>query len=82
MRTTKLFLLSVALCIGLIVWVMDLDEPDTQTSTFCAYGKVFVRFKEGSKIWGSMLLDSAGSPIPCQEGDGPSFKSLNKGRTI
>jgi len=82
MRTTKLFLLSVALCIGLIVWTMDLDEPDTQASTFCAYGKVFVRFKEGSKIWGSMLLDSAGSPIPCQEGNSSSFKSLNKGNSI
>jgi len=82
MRTTKLLLLSVAVCIGLIVWVMDLDEPDTQASTFCAYGKVFVRFKEGSKVWGTMLLDSAGAPIPCQEGTVPTFKSLNKGNTI
>jgi hypothetical protein len=82
MRTTKLFLLSVALCIGLIVWVMDLDEPDTHASTFCAYGKVFVRFKEGSRVWGTILLDNTGSPVACQEGVGPSFKSLNKGRTI
>ena len=82
MRTTKLFLLSVALCMGLIVWTMDLDEPDTQASTFCAYGKVFVRFKEGSRVWGSMMLDNSGSPIPCQEGNGSSFKSLNKGNAI
>jgi hypothetical protein len=79
MRTAKLLLLSFAVCIGLIVWVMDLDEPDTQASTFCAYGKVFVRFKEGNKVWGTILLDNAGSPVACQEGSVPSFKSLNKG---
>jgi hypothetical protein len=82
MKLTKLFLLSFAICVGLIVWVMDLDEPDTQTSTFCAYGKVFVRFKEGGKIWGTMLLDSAGVPILCQEGSTPSLRSLNKGNII
>jgi hypothetical protein len=82
MRTIKLFLLSFAACIGLIVWVMDLDEPDTQASTFCAYGKVFVRFKEGSKVWGTTLLDNAGTPVACQEGNVPEFKSLNKGSSI
>ena len=82
MRTTKLLLLSFAVCIGLIVWVMDLDEPDTQASTFCAYGKVFVRFKEGSKVWGTILLDNSGSPVACQEGSVPTFKSLNKGNSI
>jgi len=82
MRTTKLFLLSFAICIGLVAWVMDLDELDTQASTFCAYGKVFVRFKEGSKVWGTILLDNSGAPVPCQEGSIPSFKSLNKGNII
>jgi hypothetical protein len=82
MRTAKLLLLSVAICIGLVAWVIDLDEPDTQASTFCAYGKVFVRFKEGGKIWGTILLDNSGVPVPCQEGSMPSFKSLNKGNTI
>jgi len=82
MRIAKLFLLSVAVCIGLIVWVMDLDEPTPRASAFCAYGKVFVRFKEGSKIWGTILLDSAGVPVLCQEGSALSFRSLNKGNTI
>jgi hypothetical protein len=82
MRIAKLFLLSVAVCVGLIVWGMDLDESNLQSSAFCAYGKVFVRFKEGGKIWGTILLDSAGVPVLCQEGSTPSFRSLNKGNTI
>jgi hypothetical protein len=82
MRTTKLFLLSFAVCMGFVVWIIELDEPDTHASTFCAYGKLFVRFKEGSRVWGTMLLDNFGYPVTCQEGIVPAFKSLNKGRTI
>jgi hypothetical protein len=82
MKIIKIFLLAFACCIGLVVWVLDSDNADTQASTFCAYGRVFVRFEENGKIWGTILLDNSGSPISCQEGNVPSFKSLNKGDHI
>ena len=70
MKTLKLVILALAVCCGILVWLMDLeDAPQTQARTFCAYGKLFVRFKEGNAVWGTMLLDDQGSPIQCRETD-------------
>jgi hypothetical protein len=40
---------------------------ETATRSFCAYGRVFVEFEENGKVWGSIMLDMRGKPIPCKE---------------
>ena len=39
----------------------------TETRTFCAYGRIFVEFEENGKVWGTLMLDFRGQPIPCRE---------------
>jgi len=68
MKITKLVLLSLALCFGIIIWLISTTE-DTTTSTFCAYGRVFVRVKDGNTVWGTILLDDSGVPVKCKEDD-------------
>jgi hypothetical protein len=67
MKTLKLVMLAFAVCCGILIWLTDLDEPQSSTRTFCVYGKLFVRFKEGNAVWGTMLLDDQGMPIQCRE---------------
>ena len=58
----------LVVCGSLIGWgIMRLTPSVTHTRTFCAYNKVFVEFEEGSKTWGTLMLDSRGKPIPCTE---------------
>jgi hypothetical protein len=52
---------------GVLVFVIDSQESPTHTNTFCAYGKVFVEFKNGRNTWGTLLLDRRGLPILCKE---------------
>ena len=40
---------------------------ETATRSFCAYNRVFVEFEENGKVWGSIMLDMAGRPVPCKE---------------
>ena len=55
---------------SLLVWgILRLTPSVTHTRTFCAYNRVFVEFEEGSKVWGTLMLDSRGKPIPCSETD-------------
>ena len=82
MSLTKRILLALAMCIGVVVYISDLSEMETHTELFCAYGKVFVKFKEGGRIWGTIMLDDNGAPIQCHEGNLPSVKKLNKGNVI
>jgi hypothetical protein len=49
-------------------WMTTNDE-DTHTSMFCAYGKVFVTFKQFRTVWGTMLLDDRGLPVTCDSND-------------
>jgi len=56
-------LLIVAISIIFIEWVFEDDSY--HTSTFCAYGKVFVKFKDGNHTWGTIMLDHDGLPIKC-----------------
>ena len=53
-------------------------EPETQSNVFCAYGKVFVEFEEGSRKWGTILLNESGKPIQCQEPIGSPAIALDK----
>jgi len=47
----------------------DLAEDKTSTQMFCAYGNLFVEFKDGDHIWGALWLDRNGRPVPCKEGE-------------
>ena len=55
--------------IGVILLYQLFRDRDTHTRMFCAYGRVFVEFEEGGNIWGTMMLDQHGRPIPCKEDD-------------
>ena len=39
----------------------------TSTRTFCAYNRTFVEFEERGRVWGTLILDFNGRPIPCSE---------------
>jgi len=39
------------------------------TAMFCAYGRVFVTFRQHHTTWGTLLLDENGAPMPCDEAD-------------
>jgi len=49
--------------------ISSIGTVTTHARTFCAYNKVFVEFEEGKRVWGTMMLDSRGKPIPCSETD-------------
>ena len=61
--STGVKLLILAISIIFISWVFEDDKY--HTSTFCAYGKVFVKFKDGNHVWGTIMLDQDGLPIKC-----------------
>lgn len=70
MDNFKLILKIIATNLVLAVFLIFLvtkPETDVVTSTFCAYGKVFVEFKNGKNVWGTLMLDRVGFPIPCKE---------------
>ena len=68
MKTLKLVMLAFAVCCGILIWLTDLDElPQNGTKMVCAYGKLFIRFKEGNAVWGTIMLDDQGMPIQCRE---------------
>ena len=69
MEHVKLILKILAINLVLaIVLVLIIDtQESTHTTTFCAYGKVFVEFKNGRNTWGTLLLDRRGLPILCKE---------------
>ena len=62
----KIVAINLVLAIGLVFVIDDQDSP-THTNTFCAYGKIFVEFKNGRNTWGTLLLDRRGLPILCKE---------------
>jgi hypothetical protein len=70
LENLKLILKIVAtnLVLGVIVlaWI-DEQSSITHTSTFCAYGNIFVEFQSGRSVWGTLMLDPRGNPIPCKE---------------
>ena len=67
MKTIKLVLLAFAICIGLVLWLLETVEPKTSVTTFCAYGRTFIEFTENDKRWGTTLLDNNGRPVGCSE---------------
>lgn len=67
---SKVFLTTVTL-ITVVTHVMlsISDRNTTETKAFCAYNRVFVEFKQGNSVWGSLMLDYNGHPIPCSDLD-------------
>lgn len=57
------------LIVGALALYQIFRDRDTHTRMFCAYGKIFVEFEEGSHVWGTLMLDRQGRPIPCKEDD-------------
>lgn len=54
---------------GVILLYQIFRDRDTHTRLFCAYNRVFVEFEESGNIWGTMMLDRHGRPIPCKDDD-------------
>ena len=69
MKHVKLILkiLAINLVLAIILVLIIDTQESTHTTTFCAYGKVFVEFKNGRNTWGTLLLDRRGLPILCKE---------------
>lgn len=47
------------------VWLVNSTRSDVRL--FCAYGRVFIEFQEGSTTWGTLMLDDNGAPIRCHD---------------
>lgn len=62
-KTVWLVLLASAMTYSCVAGT---GETKTETSVFCAYGKLFVEFKEHHNVWGTIFLDNAGRPVPCE----------------
>lgn len=58
-------ILIIAITVLFAEWLFE--DDNYYASTFCAYGKVFVKFKEGNSTWGTLMLDNDGRPIKCNE---------------
>ena len=52
-----------------VVVIAKMENGVTHARTFCAYNRIFVEFEEGSKIWGTIMLDAKGKPIPWLESE-------------
>jgi hypothetical protein len=69
-KITKTVFAIWAFCTAILVMVLiRMEYGTTYARTFCAYNRLFVEFEEGSKIWGTTMLDAKGRPIPCAETD-------------
>jgi hypothetical protein len=66
-RSKLLFVFYVTLGLVALAIIVSNQEREFNTSSFCAYGTVFVEFEEGNRKWGTTLLDRQGKPIPCSE---------------
>ena len=64
--------------IGILVLMWLYDDDNSYASTYCAYGKVFVKFREGGQVWGTLMLDNDGRPMRCLENSISTTKSLRK----
>ena len=63
------------LLVGLAVGIRSPTPLVTETRIFCAYGKIFVEFEDSGKIWGTLMLDLYGHPLPCKEGNEPEISN-------
>ena len=57
---------SAIFAIFILLPIEDTSE-DIHTERFCAYGRVFVEFQKGGKVWGTVFLDDFGKPLSCDK---------------
>ena len=62
----SIWAIIAALTVILLIELVTSTSP-TSTRTFCAYNRTFVEFEERGRVWGTLILDFAGRPIPCSE---------------
>ena len=63
----KILIIGSTILVVMLSVVRPLDEePSTSTQMFCAYGRIFVEFSEGSYKWGALWLDANGRPVSCK----------------
>jgi hypothetical protein len=58
-------LLVITIFIVIVMWAHE--DDNSYASTYCAYGKIFVKFKENGQTWGALMLDDDGRPMKCLE---------------
>lgn len=72
--TVTFWIVCITLLVGFTV-SSNKSHPITETRSFCAYGRIFVEFEDNGRIWGTLMLDFYGKPIPCKEGDEPEINN-------
>ena len=65
-----LMTILVSLAVG-----VNRTKSVTETRTFCAYGRIFAEFEDNGKVWGVLMLDFYGRPIPCDETKEPEIRN-------
>jgi len=61
----RITLLVITIFMVISTWAFS--DNDSYASTYCAYGKIFVKFSENGETWGALMLDDDGRPIKCLE---------------
>ena len=71
MKVLKWAVLVWATCSSLVVLFAFFSTKSNRTEThiFCAYNRLFVEFDENGRLWGTIMIDYDGKPIPCKEED-------------
>lgn len=64
---TGIFILGLLLFLLGVVAVKNMAsfDQETESNVFCAYDRLFVEFHRGPQVWGTILLDDDGLPVPC-----------------
>jgi hypothetical protein len=73
---------SSCVILALVILLVFGQGSEFKTSSFCAYGTVFVEFEEGNRKWGTILLDRNGKPLSCSEADTGPQKMQNSDSRI
>jgi hypothetical protein len=66
--------ISITILVALAIFSRQ-PKPITETRTFCAYGRIFAEFEDNGKVWGVLMLDFYGRPIPCTEDKEPEISN-------
>jgi len=76
-------ILSVVILLAILIFypLENMYSDDIHTEKFCAYGRVYVEFQHGNRVWGTTLLDSRGQPVRCADDDSIE-KTVNLKETI
>ena len=71
-------LLAITTMFCMFMAYEGIAEDSTSTQLFCAYGNMFVEFKDKNHTWGTLWLDRNGRPVPCKEGAPVSDSNYKK----